>query len=127
MHYVLVGKVIPWVKNLLGLPQGDYTYWFPNSTRYIGYYPEGNDKTIHEFPSYSFVLGDLHAHVVNVMFVLALICLVYAMVQRYARKAEGEIAAAGWRAAVRQALLNPMCGCWDFLSACFTGPTTGIL
>ena len=26
--------------------------------------------TIHEFPSYSFVLGDLHAHVVNVMFVL---------------------------------------------------------
>ena len=57
MHYVLVGKVIPWVKNLLGLPQGDYTYWFPNSTRYIGYYPEGNDKTIHEFPSYSFVLG----------------------------------------------------------------------
>ena len=107
MHYVLVGKVIPWVKNLLGLPQGDYTYWFPNSTRYIGYYPEGNDKTIHEFPSYSFVLGDLHAHVVNVMFVLALICLVYAMVQRYARKAEGEIAAAGWRAAVRQALLEP--------------------
>ena len=51
--------------------------------------------------------GDLHAHVVNVMFVLALICLVYAMVQRYARKAEGEIAAAGWRAAVRQALLEP--------------------
>ena len=41
------------------------------------------------------------------MFVLALICLVYAMVQRYARKAEGEIAAAGWRAAVRQALLEP--------------------
>ena len=35
----------------------DYTYWFPNSTRYIGYYPEGNDKTIHEFPAYSFVWG----------------------------------------------------------------------
>lgn len=119
MHYVLVGKVIPWVKELLGLPQGDYTYWFPNSTRYIGYYPEGNDKTIHEFPSYSFVLGDLHAHVVNVMFVLALICLIYAMVQRYARKAAGEIAAAGWRSVVRQALLEPYVWVFGFFIGLF--------
>lgn len=83
MHYVVVGKLLPWIRKVFALPEGDYTYWFPNSTRYIGYYPEGNDKTIHEFPSYSFVLGDLHAHVVNVLFVLAVICLVYAMVQRY--------------------------------------------
>lgn len=88
MHYVLVGKILPWMKNILGLPAGDYTYWFPNSTRYIGYYPEGNDKTIHEFPSYSFVLGDLHAHVVNVMFVLAVICVIYAMVQKYRDSSE---------------------------------------
>lgn len=88
MHYVLVGKILPWVKNILGLPAEDYTYWFPNSTRYIGYYPEGNDKTIHEFPSYSFVLGDLHAHVVNVMFVLAVICVIYAMVQKYRDRSE---------------------------------------
>lgn len=87
MHYVLVGKVLPFLRNILGLPESEYTYWFPNSTRYIGYYPEGKDKTIHEFPSYSFVLGDLHAHVVNVMFVLAVICLVYACVQR-SRKIE---------------------------------------
>lgn len=83
MHYVVVGKLLPLIREIFHLPKGDYTYWFPNSTRYIGYYPAGNDKTIHEYPSYSFVLGDLHAHVVNVMFVLAVICLIYAMVQKY--------------------------------------------
>ena len=83
MHYVVVGKLLPWIRKIFHLPEGDYTYWFPNSTRYIGYYPAENDKTIHEFPSYSFVLGDLHAHVVNVMFVLTVICLIYAMVQKY--------------------------------------------
>lgn len=86
MHYVIVGKILPWFREIFHLPEGDYTYWFPNSTRYIGYYPAENDKTIHEFPSYSFVLGDLHAHVVNVMFVLALICLIYAMIQKYQEK-----------------------------------------
>ena len=83
MHYVVVGKLLPWIRKIFHLPEGDYTYWFPNSTRYIGYYPAESDKTIHEFPSYSFVLGDLHAHVVNVMFVLTVICLIYAMVQKY--------------------------------------------
>ena len=50
------------------------SYWFPDATRYIGYNPvNDSDKTIHEFPCYSFVLGDLHAHVVNVMFVTFLV------------------------------------------------------
>ncbi len=88
MHYVLVGKIIPWIRKIFSVPQEEPAYWFPNSTRYIGYYPAGNDKTIHEFPSYSFVLGDLHAHVVNVLFVLALICIVYAMVQKSREKSE---------------------------------------
>lgn len=100
MHYVIIGKLLPWIRNVFNLPQGDYTYWFPNSTRYIGYYPEGNDKTIHEFPSYSFVLGDLHAHVVNVMFVLTVICLTYAMVQKYKGK-HCHTGSGGGRAEVR--------------------------
>ena len=50
MHYVVIGKLLPWIREIFHLPKGDYTYWFPNSTRYIGYYPAGNDKTIHEFP-----------------------------------------------------------------------------
>lgn len=76
MHYVLAAHLLKWFRGFLG-HDSDYTYWFPNSTRYIGYYPKGNDKTIHEFPAYSFVLGDLHAHVVNLMFVLLTVGLTY--------------------------------------------------
>ena len=58
-------------------------YWFPDATRYIGYNPVNeSDKTIHEFPCYSFVLGDLHAHVVNVMFVTFLVGMLYAWMKK---------------------------------------------
>lgn len=77
MHYCVFNNVAPVLRNLLGIDKlaenAEYTfdnYWFPNATRYIGYNPDTADKTIHEFPSYSFVLGDLHAHVINIMFVL---------------------------------------------------------
>ena len=77
MHYVVYSKIIPWLQKLQG-KEAD-SYWFPDATRYIGYNPVNeSDKTIHEFPCYSFVLGDLHAHVVNVMFVIFLVGLLYA-------------------------------------------------
>lgn len=81
MHYVLANFFDGIFNKFLG-HDADYSYWFPNSTRYIGYYPEGNDKTIHEFPAYSFVLGDLHAHVVNLMFVFLFIALMYSFMTR---------------------------------------------
>ena len=65
VHYILYGLF----GGILKL-SGYETYWFPSSTRYIGHNPETADSCIHEFPCYSFVLGDLHAHVVNLMFVL---------------------------------------------------------
>ena len=37
-------------------------YWYPDATRFIGYDPITSDKTIHEFPIYSFVVSDLHGH-----------------------------------------------------------------
>lgn len=45
-------------------------YWYPNATRFIPF-------TIHEFPLYSFVVSDLHGHVVDIMYVLLLIALAY--------------------------------------------------
>lgn len=77
-HYVIFGIIYP----LLGLGGKKYSYWFPDSTRYIGYNPDLPDKTIHEFPAYSSVLGDLHAHYVNMIFVLAVIAIVYAWAQK---------------------------------------------
>lgn len=80
MHYVIYAVILPIVEKLTGAEEIS-SYWFPNATRYIGYNPDVPDKTIHEFPCYSFVLGDLHAHVVNVMFVLLLLGLLYAWMQ----------------------------------------------
>ena len=54
---------------------GATTYWYPNATRYIGYCPEVEDKTIHEFPSYSFIVSDLHGHVSDIPFVLMFLAL----------------------------------------------------
>ena len=76
MHYTVFAKLIPALQSMLGIEVS--SYWFPDATRYIGYNPDTNDKTIHEFPSYSFVLGDLHAHVTNIMFVLTVLGILYA-------------------------------------------------
>lgn len=93
MHYVVYARIIPWIRTMLGLDKmaeaSGYSfpnYWFPDATRYIGYNPETTDKTIHEFPLYSFVLGDLHAHVINIMFVLTVVAILYALlVERKSR------------------------------------------
>ena len=76
MHYVIYGQIIPMIQRLKGEGAGD-AYWFPDATRYIGFNPDVPDKTIHEFPCYSFILGDLHAHVVNIIFVLLLLGILY--------------------------------------------------
>ena len=81
VHYIVYRCVIPLIQKLKGAEETE-SYWFPDATRYIGYNPvNDSDKTIHEFPCYSFVLGDLHAHVVNVMFVTFLVGLLYAWMQ----------------------------------------------
>lgn len=46
-------------------------YWYPNATRFIPF-------TIHEFPLYSFVVSDLHGHVLDIPFAIFAIAFVYA-------------------------------------------------
>ena len=77
VHYIVYRCVLPLIRKIQGVAE-TASYWFPDATRYIGYNPvNDSDKTIHEFPCYSFVLGDLHAHVVNVMFVTFLVGMLY--------------------------------------------------
>ena len=45
-------------------------YWYPNATRLIPF-------TIHEFPSYSYVVADLHGHVFDIPFVLLTIAILF--------------------------------------------------
>lgn len=75
MHYPIYKHILPWFQRLHG--DEEYKYWFSNPTRYIGYYYERGDKTIHEFPSYSYVLGDLHAHVVNTILVMTVLAVLF--------------------------------------------------
>lgn len=78
MHYPIYKWLIPNINKILGKAASNTDYWFPDATRYIGYNPETTDKTIHEFPSYSFILGDLHAHVINILFVLTVLGILFA-------------------------------------------------
>lgn len=64
--YVPAEKPVPFwqLKQILNFSD----YWYPNATRFIPF-------TIHEFPIYSFVVSDLHGHVLNIPFVLLTIAL----------------------------------------------------
>lgn len=54
---------------------GGDKYWYPDATRFIGYNPDVPDKTIHEFPLYSFVVADLHGHLLNFPIVILYVAL----------------------------------------------------
>lgn len=58
------------------LPDGLNIYWYANATRFIPY-------TIHEFPSYSFVVSDVHGHVLSLPFVLLAIALLITIFGRF--------------------------------------------
>lgn len=48
------------------------SYWYPNATRFIY-------NTIHEFPIYSWVVADLHGHVLDIPMVLFIIALLMSL------------------------------------------------
>jgi YYY domain-containing protein len=50
-------------------------YWYPNATRFIPF-------TIHEFPIYSFVVSDLHGHVLDIPLVLLTIATIFSLFLR---------------------------------------------
>jgi len=67
---------------------GSLNYWYPDATRYIGYCPDVDDKNIHEFPSYSFVVADLHGHVSDIPFVLSFLALSYPLLVALRKREE---------------------------------------
>ena len=67
LHYPIYNWIIP-------RDSGD-TYYYWESTRYIGYKPETNDKTNTEIPAYTNITNDLHAHYLDIMFVFTTLAL----------------------------------------------------
>lgn len=56
-------------------------YWYAEATRFI-------HNTIHEFPGYSFVVSDLHGHVLDLPVVLAFLLIVFLWIEHRSRLPE---------------------------------------
>lgn len=50
-------------------------YWYPNATRFIYH-------TIHEFPSYSYIVSDLHGHVLDIPMVLTTVAILFSIISK---------------------------------------------
>lgn len=77
LHTAVFAYAAPALARLTGRPLPP-PYNYIEATRYVGYRPPAPDKLIHEFPFYSFVVSDLHAHVSNIPFVLLLLAVLTA-------------------------------------------------
>ncbi len=64
----------PW--ELLGAPNPGL-YWYPSAVRFIPY-------TIHEIPSYSFIVSDMHAHLLDIPAVLLTLTVLLALIMKIA-------------------------------------------
>lgn len=52
-------------------------YWYPDATRFIIEKFGAGDNNIHEFPSYSLVVADLHGHLLNLPTVFLILALIF--------------------------------------------------
>ncbi|MGB4658553.1 MAG: DUF2298 domain-containing protein, partial [Mobilitalea sp.] len=103
MHYPTFMWFENAIRRFFSMEENITGYWFPDATRFIGYNPDTADKTIHEFPAYSFVLGDLHAHVVNIMFVLTVLGILFAWM--CTRKAAKENNPTWWKEIINPTII----------------------
>lgn len=86
------------------------SYWYPDATRFIGHDPDTQDKTIHEFPIYSFVVSDLHGHMNDIPFVIFFLsCLLTVFLSKKFRKNYLWTILFGFVLAI-----NYMTNAWDF-------------
>lgn len=105
-HYWLYQKVAPAICDILGV-EGNHSYWIGDPTRYIGWQGEALDQTIHEFPAYSIVLGDLHAHVTNIVFVITLLALLFAFLLTRGERMKMAVAGSLETVSYKKELLQP--------------------
>lgn len=85
-HALFYAIIFPFLGKLrlmeFTFPHNIDRYWYPDATRYIHCFEGSKDATITEFPLYSFVLSDLHAHVVDIIFVLLFLALLIVWVTK---------------------------------------------
>lgn len=64
------------------MPTTKSEFFYPDSTRFIGFDPATLDKAFTEFPAYGFIAGDLHAHVVATPLFMLSVALVLSILRR---------------------------------------------
>jgi len=98
--------------------EGPGKYWYPDATRFIGYNPNNpEDKTIHEFPVYSFVVADLHGHMNDIPAVLLFLALLLVFGRSFWKKRKHQ-AWDWWPGLLSLSFLLAvmyMTNSWDFL------------
>lgn len=82
LHCFIYEYAKPFYQSVMHIQSDNHEYFYPDSTRYIGYNPPTHDKTIHEFPIYSFVVSDLHGHVSDIPIVLSFMAMALALINR---------------------------------------------
>lgn len=112
-HSVLYGP-------LRALSPTTYTrgYYYPDSTRFVGFDPPTMDHGFTEMPAYGFAVGDLHAHVLNLPVALLMALLLVRVLQR---EWTSKLAIGGVRLIEIAALgglfgVTAMCNSWDAIS-----------
>lgn len=115
-HAFIYGALRPllYIYGLAGPPAK--SYFFPDSTRFIGFDPPTDDHAFTEFPSYSFAIGDLHAHYLDLPLGLALVLVLW-LGRR--DQPQGSLWPLPWRVAALCGLIFGfviMTNTWDFLS-----------
>lgn len=88
-------------------------YWYPNATRFIPF-------TIHEFPSYSYVVADLHGHVFDILFVLLTLAILFVFFTKNKTGSTGLPAVASAKVG-STVLLGFMCAV-HYMTNAFDGP-----
>ena len=110
--WVIYGIIVPLWQKITGNVFYESEFWFSDPTVYISTYLGDFDNGKNEFPAYSVILGDLHAHVVDLMFTLPFI----AMVMDYLFTKKEEEKKSIYRYAVMGVMLSLFKGSnyWDF-------------
>jgi uncharacterized membrane protein len=102
-------KPIPFWEILSGYNPAKY--WYPNATRFIPF-------TIHEFPSYSYVVADLHGHVFDILFVLLTLAILFIF---FTKKHNSDPTVFNQSQLIPTVLLGFMCAI-HYMTNAFDGP-----
>lgn len=113
IHGFLYGFIRPWLVDFGFRVKPQHAFLMSDSTRFVGWNPPTDDKLIHEFPAYAFYVGDLHAHLLNLPWVLLFCCVMLNWLR--ARHAGGRHARAWLATAAWLTGIFAMSNSWDAL------------